>query len=141
MNHEVSSLNRPATADDFPFVTTLAPGLQRPVFQRHVAAGRMQVIDAASAPVGFMKHDVLWETLPFLEIIMLVASCRGHGIGRRAVAQWEAEMAGQGHRVCAVSTQVNESAQHFWRKIGYTDCGVLTLPHRPTELFLFKSIG
>ena len=42
------------------------------------------------------------------------------------------------------STQVDESAQHFYRKIGYKDCGCLVLDipelEQPMEMFLIKQI-
>ena len=40
------------------------------------------------------------------------------------------------------STQVDESAQHFYRKIGYKDCGCLVLDipelEQPMEMFLIN---
>jgi len=42
------------------------------------------------------------------------------------------------------STQVNEDAQHFYRKLGYKDCGgfVIDVPgyEQPMEMFLIKGI-
>lgn len=42
------------------------------------------------------------------------------------------------------STQVDEDAQHFYRKLGYRDCGgfVIDVPgyEQPMELFLSKAI-
>ncbi len=40
--------------------------------------------------------------------------------------------------------QVNETSQHFYRKLGYKDCGgfVIDIPkyEQPMEMFLIKSI-
>ena len=33
------------------------------------------------------------------------------------------------------STRSDEEAQHFYRGLGYTDCGALLLPGEPLELF------
>lgn len=42
------------------------------------------------------------------------------------------------------STQVDETAQHFYRQIGYKDCGCLVLDipelEQPMEKFLIKRI-
>jgi hypothetical protein len=34
-----------------------------------------------------------------------------------------------------------ESAQHFYRKLGYVDSGALLLPDEPAELLLRKDLG
>jgi len=41
----------------------------------------------------------------------------------------------------AVSTQADETAQYFWRQIGYQDCGSLALPGRPVELFMYRDLS
>jgi hypothetical protein len=48
----------------------------------------------------------------------------------------------QGHKVIMTSTQVDEDAQHFYRKLGYVDKGCLFLDNtpyeQPQELFMIK---
>ena len=50
----------------------------------------------------------------------------------------------QGHGMLLTSTQVDEDAQHFYRRLGYRDCGglVMDVPgyEQPMELFLVKAI-
>jgi hypothetical protein len=57
---------------------------------------------------------------------------------------WESEMADRGYKVCMTSTMVNEESQHFYRKIGYKDCGCLVLDipgfEQPMEMFLIKAL-
>jgi hypothetical protein len=96
------------------------------------------MIAPAGIPVGFLKFYVLWENLPFLEVIILREDCRG--LGREAVRQWEREMAARSFTRAVISTQADETAQGFWRRIGYGDCGSLNLPGRPIELFMFRDI-
>jgi hypothetical protein len=38
------------------------------------------------------------------------------------------------------STQSNEEAQFFYRKIGYVDSGALLLPNEPLEIILYKKL-
>ncbi len=49
-----------------------------------------------------------------------------------------------GHALCLTSTQVDEQAQHFYRKLGYQDAGGLLLTssgfEQPMELFLVKQL-
>ena len=50
----------------------------------------------------------------------------------------------QGYGVVLTSTQVDETAQHFYRKNGYKDCGslVMNIPdyEQPMEMFMSKSL-
>jgi len=43
------------------------------------------------------------------------------GYGRELMSYWENEMRDQGYGMVMTSTQVDENAQHFYRKLGYKD--------------------
>lgn len=49
-------------------------------------------------------------------------------------------MAARSFRRAIISTQADETAQYFWRRVGYQDCGSLALPGRPVELFMYRDI-
>lgn len=57
---------------------------------------------------------------------------------------WEADMRAKGYGMALVSTQVDEDAQYFYRKLGYKDCGgfVVDIPgyEQPMEMFMVKAI-
>ena len=65
-------------------------------------------------------------------------------MGKNVILLWESEMKAKGYNVVMTSTQVDENAQHFYRKIGYKDCGclVLNIPklEQPMEMFFIKQI-
>ena len=69
---------------------------------------------------------------------------RGKGYGRKLMEHWESDMRANGYDMVLTSTQVDEDAQHFYRKLGYKDCGgfVIDIPghEQPMELFLVKAI-
>ncbi|MBN1777247.1 MAG: GNAT family N-acetyltransferase [Clostridiales bacterium] len=94
--------------------------------------------------VGVMRYNLFWDSIPFLTLIYLDECARGKGYGRLALQKWEEEMRVLGHRLVMTSTQADEDAQHFYRKLGYQDAGCLLLDaptHRqPTELFLVKEL-
>ena len=54
------------------------------------------------------------------------------------------EMAESGYGMILLSTQVDEDAQHFYRKLGYKECGslILDLPGyaQPMEMFMSKGL-
>ena len=66
------------------------------------------------------------------------------GFGRMLMEYWEEDMKKQGYGMILTSTQVDETAQHFYRKLGYKDCGGMTVDvpgyEQPMELFLVKEI-
>ena len=51
---------------------------------------------------------------------------------------------GQGYGMLMTSTQVDEDAQHFYRKLGYKDCGgfVIDVPgyEQPMEMIMIKEV-
>ncbi len=57
---------------------------------------------------------------------------------------WENDMREQGYHMLLISTQVDEDAQHFYRKLGYIDCGglIVNIPgfEQPMEIFLCKAL-
>ena len=57
-------------------------------------------------------------------------------------APWEDEMRGLGYKMVMTSTQADEQAQHFYRKLGYVDRGCLVLDGTPfeqaQEIFMIK---
>lgn len=44
---------------------------------------------------------------------------------------WEQDMKRQGYGMLLTSTQVDETAQHFYRKLGYKDCGGFVIVFLP----------
>ena len=54
--------------------------------------GRIFVIEHSGERVGFIKSYVLWEKLPFIEVIVIREDSRKRGIGRAAVRAWEQVM-------------------------------------------------
>lgn len=132
---------RPAIPTDLDFLKSRAEPPVEAVVARQIRDGRLEVIEDDGVPVGLIKTSVLWERLPFMEVLWLEPAKRGSGIGATAVGLWENELSRRGFRLATISTQEAGTAQHFWRKIGYSDCGILTTDGNPTEIFLQKLLS
>ncbi len=95
-----------------------------------------------SERIGLMTYCVLWNRLPFLNCIFVLEARRGRGCGSQAILLWEQEMKRRGYPMSLLSTQADESAQHLYRRLGYTDCGGLLFDHtpldQPMEIFFRK---
>jgi ribosomal protein S18 acetylase RimI-like enzyme len=57
---------------------------------------------------------------------------------------WEGEMRSLGYPCVMTSTQSDEGAQHFYRRLGYRDAGCLHLDipvlRQPMEILLIKEL-
>ena len=129
-----------ANQDDLPFLERNdshlpVRALRDKVARREVLIARQDVL-----PVGWLRFGLFWDSIPFMNMLFLQESSRGQGIGRLLVLFWEEEMKQCGHRLVLTSTQADEDAQHFYRKLGYKDIGGFVLPNEPLEIILLKSL-
>lgn len=112
------------------------------VLRRKLKEKECYLIQDDGVTVGVLRYSLFWDQIPFLSLIYLAQPYRGRGFGREAMLLWEEEMRLQGHPAVMTSTQVNEAAQHFYRKLGYRENGCLMLSQeplrQPMEMFLIK---
>lgn len=92
-------------------------------------------------PVAWLRFGFFWDTIPFMNLLFVVGGVRGKGVGSKLVAFWESAMQEQGYAMVLTSSQADESAQHFYRKVGYKDCGSLLLENEPLEIFFSKLLS
>ena len=71
--------------------------------------------------VGWLIYNLFWDNTPFMNMLYLLDNERGKGNGSRLVIFWENEMKQKNYEFVLTSTQSNEEAQFFYRKIGYVD--------------------
>ena len=90
--------------------------------------------------IGWLRYNLFWDNTPFMNMLYLLDNERGKGKGRQLVSFWENEMKNKKFDFVLTSTQSNEEAQFFYRKLGYIDCGSLLLPNEPLEIILYKKI-
>lgn len=130
--------------EDKEFWYTLDRHLPEMEFQKKVTDKRGYVILDEEKPIGILRFNMFWDNTPFLTLIYIDFSYHKKGFGRKAMEFWEDEMAKQGYKMIMTSTQVDENAQHFYRKLGYKDCGCLVLDipgfEQPLEMFMAKAL-
>ena len=90
--------------------------------------------------IGWLRFNLFWDNIPFMNMLYLLEEYRGKGYGSQLVSFWENEMLKSKYKMVLTSTQSNEQAQFFYRKIGYVDCGSLLLPREPLEIILLKNL-
>ena len=92
------------------------------------------------AAVGWLRWGLFWDEVPFMNMLHVAQERRHQGIGRLLVDAWELRCREDGHATVMTSTQSNESAQHFYRRMGYQDAGCLLLPDEALEILFTKTI-
>lgn len=72
---------------------------------------------------GWLRYNLFWDEIPFMNMLYFLEEYRDKGYGTQIVKFWENEMAKFGYDKVMTSSQANEFAQHFYRKLGYQDAG------------------
>ena len=101
---------------------------------------RVLLVEVDGRAAGWLRWGKFWDEIPFMNMLFVDSEVRREGAGRRLVQHWETAMRQAGHTQVLTSTLADESAQHFYRRLGYVDCGGLLLPGEATEIFLRKDL-
>lgn len=113
-------------------------------FVNKVREHRGYVILENEMRIGLLRYNLFWDNTPFCTMLYVAPDFQGKGYGRKLMEHWEQEMKSRGYGMVLTSTQVDEEAQHFYRKLGYKDCGGLLIDvpgyEQPMELFMIKQI-
>ncbi|MBQ9409096.1 MAG: GNAT family N-acetyltransferase [Clostridia bacterium] len=140
----METLIRPAVRADWPAWHALDRALEQAAFEGKCADGTAYVALCGDRFVGVMRYSLFWDSIPFCNLLCIDAACRRKGIGRALMGRWEEDMKAKGHGLLLTSTQADETAQHFYRKLGYKDLGGFTLDFpgitQPLEIILGKGI-
>jgi len=135
---------RYVTEADKEFWFTLDKHMGEDEFLLKVRDMRGFIICDNSKPIGVMRYNLFWDNIPFLTLIHFDEAYWRKGFGSQAMQFWEDKMRDLGYRVVITSTQVDEQAQHFYRKLGYIEKGSLSFDNtpleQPMEMFLLKNL-
>ena len=132
------------TTEDKPFWYSIDKHLPEKEFYKKIRDNQGYILIADDKPVGLLRYNLFWDNTPFCTLIYIEEQHQKQGWGRLLMTHWEQDMRKQGYRMVLTSTQVDEDAQHFYRKLGYKDCGGLTVDvpgyEQPMELFMVKQL-
>lgn len=92
--------------------------LEKAILNRYVL-----VMLAGGNLAGWLRWGLFWDEIPFMNMLYFLEEYRGLGFGTQLVGFWENEMLKLSYDKVMTSSQANETAQHFYRKLGYRDAG------------------
>ena len=102
------------------------------------------VCTAGGKIVGILRYNLFWDSIPFCNMLYVEKEYRLKGYGKQLIERWEKDMKSKGCGMVMTSTQVNEDAQNFYRKLGYKEAGgfVIDVPgyEQPMEMIMIKAI-
>lgn len=118
--------------------------ISQSTFEQKVRDKQGYVLLKNGLPKGILRFHYFWDSIPFCTMLYISEDTQGQGLGKSLMAYWETQMKAQGHGMVMTSTQVDEQAQHFYRKLGYMDAGgiIFSTPgyEQPMELILTKKL-
>lgn len=129
---------------DRDFWLTLDRHLPENQFVQKIRDKQGYVLLVDGVPAGLLRYNLFWDEHPFCTMLHVAEKYQGLGFGKVLMEFWENEMQQLGYKILMTSTQVDENAQHFYRKLGYQDAGglLLSVPNyqQPMELFFIKEV-
>ena len=137
---------RYAQNSDLPYLAQNDRLVTEEVLRKKISDRQVAVCTKGETHLGCVRFGFAWDTVPFLNFIVVNEEVRRKGIGRALMEFWEQEMKAKGHKLVMTSTDVDEQAQHFYRKLGYRDSGGILFPQElfpgnAMELVLTKVLG
>ncbi|MNH96459.1 Acetyltransferase (GNAT) family protein [compost metagenome] len=129
-----------ATEADYKYIIERDKHIVEILVSSKIKENEILIIREDNRNIGWLRYGYFWDNTPFMNMIWIDEEYREQGIGKRVVMYWEELMRGKGFCLVMTSTLSNESAQQFYRKIGYRDSGCLLLENEPLEVILTKKL-
>ena len=105
-----------------------------------IGLNRVYIMEDDGKFIGWLRYNLFWDHIPFMNMIQLNDEDRGKGYGRMFVEFWEGEMRKLGYKKVMTSTASDEFAQHFYIKLGYTTIGGFLPLGEKFEMMLAKNL-
>jgi ribosomal protein S18 acetylase RimI-like enzyme len=130
-----------AIESDYEYISLRDKHIHKTLIRPKIKENEILIIRESNQEIGWMRYGFFWDNTPFMNMIWIDEEYRGTGIGKKVVHYWEELMKQKGFEMVMTSTQSNEAAQHFYRKLGYRDAGCLMFENEPLEIILTKDLN
>ena len=130
-----------ATSQDYDYLVHNDRHIKPEVVEKKIEDAEIIVVLDNAKNIGWLRFNYFWDEIPFMNMLRIEEDYRKKGIGTKLVNFWEMEMQKRGNNQVMTSTLSDETAQHFYRKLEYQDCGSLLLPDEALEILFLKSLN
>ena len=127
-----------AQKDDFLWIREHDTHISEKIIQIKIENKEIYIVKYSEKRIGLLRYNLFWDNIPFMNMIYILEESRKMGIGKKLIEYWEKEMRQYGYNNVLTSTQFNEEAQHFYRKIGYKEIGGFKYLNDPYEIIFQK---
>ena len=127
-----------AKNDDYLWLNKHDRHISDNVLKNKIENKEIYVVKEKDKIIGWLRYNLFWDNIPFMNMIYFLDEYRKIGIGTKLVNYWENEMKQMGYKNVLTSTQSNEEAQHFYRKLGYREIGGFKYFDDPYEIIFQK---
>ncbi len=112
-------------------------------FEEKIRNKQGYVLTEDDKVIGVLRYNLFWDNTTFCTMLLIDSDHRKKGYGKLLMEHWEQDMGSKGYGMLMTSTQVDEEAQHFYRKLGYKDSGgfLVDVPgyEQPMEMIMIKA--
>ena len=131
---------RIATTNDYPTLSQLDRHISAEMLSRKIDQHETIVAVEGNSVIGWLRYGNFWDSLPFMNMLTVIESRRGQGVGTALAKYWESLLRDRGFSEVLTSTLAREGSQFLYRKLGYQDCGALLFPNEALEIIMRKVI-
>jgi len=111
------------------------------IIEQKIRNKEIYVVEVNGENIGWLRYNLFWDNIPFMNMLYFLEEHRKKGFGTTLVKYWEEEMKQKGYKIVFTSTQSDEDAQHFYRKMGYKEIGGFKYLDYPYEIIFNKVIA
>jgi len=129
---------RYAKSEDYYWLIEHDKHISKNMVKNKIENMEFYVAENSGKIVGWLRYNLFWDNVPFMNMIYFLEEYRKLGLGTKLIKYWENEMEQKGYKNVLTSTQSNEEAQHFYRKMGYKEIGGFKYFNDPYEIIFQK---
>lgn len=129
-----------ANDNDLKIISQYDKWIHADELKRKIDAKQVYVLREGQEFIGWMRWGLFWDNTPFMNILHILKDYQKKGYGKQTVELWESEMKRQGYKFVMTSTSSSETAQHFYKKLGYKATGSFIPSEEPLEIIFSKYI-
>lgn len=90
---------------------------------------------------GWLQYSFFMEKIPFVNMLYVFEEYQNNCLGTGLMKFWEFEMVERGYTQLMLSTEKTNTAQDFYKKLGFSELGSFDYFGEHTELMLGKKVS